>query len=87
MAAIEATVPEVLSGEPMTREALAAAVAARSGRPDLETQLLSGWGAALKPMAARGQLVFGPPDGRSVTFVDPGPGWGTPLGLPAGRGR
>jgi hypothetical protein len=25
----------------------------------------------LKPMAARGQLAFGPPDGRSVTFVAP----------------
>ncbi|CAA9261538.1 MAG: hypothetical protein AVDCRST_MAG41-2395 [uncultured Corynebacteriales bacterium] len=71
MAAIEAIVPEVLTGEPVTREALAAAVAARAGRPALEAQLLSGWGAALKPLAARGQLAFGPPDGRSVTFVDP----------------
>jgi hypothetical protein len=71
MAAIEAVVPTVLSAEPVTREELADAVARRSGRPGLREQLLSGWGAVLKPMAARGQLAFGPPDGRSVTFVDP----------------
>jgi DNA glycosylase AlkZ-like len=71
MAALEATVPELLTGTPMTREELAAAVAQRSGRPQLEKGLLSGWGAVLKPMAARGQLAFGPPDGRSVTFVSP----------------
>jgi hypothetical protein len=71
MAAIEATVPEVLGAEPVTREDLAAAVAARTGRPGLAAALLSGWGAVLKPMAARGQLAFGPPDGRSVTFVAP----------------
>jgi hypothetical protein len=74
MAAIEATVPSVLSGTPATRESLAAAAAQRSGRPHLEQVLLSGWGAVLKPMAARGQLAFGPPDGRSVTFVAP-PAW------------
>jgi DNA glycosylase AlkZ-like len=71
MAALEATVPEVLTGTPMTREELAAAVAARTGRPQLAERLRSGWGAVLKPMAARGQLAFGPPDGRNVTFVAP----------------
>lgn len=70
MDAIEATVPTVLSGTPMTREQLAAAVGAEAGGP-VEKALLSGWGAVLKPLAARGQLAFGPPDGRSVTFVDP----------------
>jgi Winged helix DNA-binding domain len=71
MAALEAVVPEVLGGTPMTREELATAVARRAGRPQLAVQLRSGWGAVLKPMAARGQLAFGPPDGRSVTFVAP----------------
>jgi DNA glycosylase AlkZ-like len=71
MAAIEATVPEVVTGTPMTREELATAVAERAGRPQLAERLRSGWGALLKPMAARGQLAFGPPDGRSVTFVAP----------------
>jgi hypothetical protein len=71
MAAIEATVPEVLTGTPVTRERLAAAVAERAGRPQLEPAVLSGWGAVLKPMAARGELAFGPPEGRSVTFVAP----------------
>ena len=71
MAALEATVPLVLTGTPMTREELATAVADRAGRPQLVERLRSGWGAVLKPMAARGQLAFGPPDGRSVTFVAP----------------
>jgi hypothetical protein len=71
VALLEATVPGVLTGTPMTREQLAAAVLARSGQAHLETVLLSGWGALLKPMAARGQLAFGPPDGRNVTFVAP----------------
>ena len=71
MAALEATVPEVLTGTPMTRDELAIAVAERAGRPQLAERLRSGWGAVLKPMAARGQLAFGPPDGRSVTFVAP----------------
>jgi hypothetical protein len=71
MAAIEATVPAVLTATPMTREALATTVAERAGRPQLAERLRSGWGGVLKPMAARGQLAFGPPDGRSVTFVAP----------------
>ncbi|HEY6744270.1 MAG TPA: winged helix DNA-binding domain-containing protein [Mycobacteriales bacterium] len=68
---LEATVPAVLSGTPMSREQLAAAVVAESGQAHLEAVLRSGWGALLKPMAARGQLAFGPPDGRTVTFVAP----------------
>jgi len=71
MAALERVVPEVLSGTPITREELATTVAARAGRPYLAERLRSGWGAVLKPMAARGQLAFGPPDGRTVTFVAP----------------
>ena len=71
MAAIEQTVPEVLGKEPVTRERLAELVAERCGRPQLAERLLSGWGAVLKPLAARGQLAFGPPAGRNVTFVAP----------------
>lgn len=71
MAVLEATVPGVLSGTPMTRQQLAAAVVAESGQAHLGTVLLSGWGALLKPLAARGQLAFGPPDGPNVTFVAP----------------
>src|SRR5205085_2709348 len=33
--------------------------------------LLSGWGALLKRLAAQGELAFGTPDERSVTFVAP----------------
>jgi hypothetical protein len=71
MAAIEETVPQVLGAEPVTRERLAKLVAERSGRAQVEERLLSGWGAVLKPLAARGQLAFGPAAGRSVTFVAP----------------
>lgn len=71
MAAIEETVPQVLGAKPVTRERLAKQVAKRSGRPQVEERLLSGWGAVLKPLAARGQLAFGPAEGRSVTFVAP----------------
>ena len=71
MAAIEETVPQVLGPKPVTREQLATKVAERSGRPQVRERLLSGWGAVLKPLAARGQLAFGPAEGRSVTFVAP----------------
>jgi hypothetical protein len=71
MAAVEETVPQLLGGEPVTRERLAQQVAARTGRPQLAELLLSGWGALLKPLAARGELAFGPADGRNVTFVAP----------------
>jgi uncharacterized protein YcaQ len=71
MDAIQETVPQVLSGTPVTREQLATRVAERSGRPEVAERLLSGWGALLKPLAARGELAFGPADGRTVTFVAP----------------
>lgn len=58
----------MLTGTPVTREQLAAAVGEQAGRHPADV-LLSGW--VLKPMAARRQLAFGPPDGRTVTFVAP----------------
>ncbi|NTU81905.1 MAG: winged helix DNA-binding domain-containing protein [Chloroflexales bacterium] len=71
LAAIEVGVPAVLGAEGLTREELAEAVAARAGTPRLAEVLRSGWGALLKPAAARGALCFGPNRGRNVTFVAP----------------
>jgi hypothetical protein len=66
-------VPQVLSGEPMTREQLATAVAEHIGAPELARMLLeSSWGSLWKPSALRGDLCFGPNQGRNVTFVRPG---------------
>lgn len=71
LAAIEEAVPAVLGGTGMTREELADVVAARAGSPRLAEVLRSGWGALLKPAAGRGELCFGPNQGRNVTFVAP----------------
>jgi hypothetical protein len=59
-----------LGAEPLTREQLADAVAARVG-PRARQRMLSGWGELLKPAAFQGSLAFGPPRGQSVTFVRP----------------
>jgi hypothetical protein len=67
--AILTTIPQVLSDEPQTREALATAVADQTGNPKLCDVLLSGWGALLKPSAFAGDLCFGPSEGQNVTFV------------------
>ncbi len=65
-------VPEVLGSEPMTREQLAAVVAERVGLPVLGELIASGgWGTPLKPSAFRGDLCFGPNQGKNVTFVNP----------------
>ena len=67
-----AAVPQVLGSQPVTREQLAAAVADYTSVPDLEQKLLgSSWGSLWKPSAWRGDLCFGPNQGRSVTFVRP----------------
>jgi hypothetical protein len=66
------TVPEILGSEPMTREQLAAAVAERLGLPALGDLIASGgWGTPLKPSAFRGDLCFGPNQGKNITFVNP----------------
>jgi hypothetical protein len=64
-------VHETLSGEGMTREQLAVAIAERMGKPQLRELLGSGWGALLKPAAHPGYLCFGPNQGQNVTFVHP----------------
>jgi hypothetical protein len=70
--ALLAAVPQVLGGEPMTREQLAVAVAERTGIEQLRSMLLeSSWGTALKPSAFQGDLCFGPTQGRNATYVRP----------------
>jgi hypothetical protein len=59
-------------GDRLTREAIADAVAAEAGSAHLAERLRGGFGDLLKPAAFRGDLVFGPDDGRNVTFVHPG---------------
>jgi len=67
-----AATPQVLGGEPMTREQFAAAIAEHTGVPELHSLVLTkGWGTPLKPLAWRGDLCFGPNQGRNVTFVRP----------------
>ncbi len=65
-------VPEILGGEPMTREQLATTVAQQIGSPALRDMVVTkGWGTPLKPSAWRGDLCFGPSQGPNVTFVNP----------------
>jgi hypothetical protein len=65
-------VPEVLGEEPMTREALASGVAERMKTPAVSRALLeSSWGTLWKPSMFRGELCFGPSEGRTNTFVNP----------------
>lgn len=67
--------PHVLSDKPLTREQFAAALGSETGSKALQQLLAApGWGTALKPIAWRGDLCFGPNDGRNVTYVYP-PTW------------
>lgn len=61
----------VLDGEPQTREELVNRICQHIGNSDLSAVLRSGWGTLLKPAAAHGFLVFGPPANRRSTFVNP----------------
>jgi len=49
-----AGLPEILTDQPMTREQLADAIAAKLNAPHLRELLLSGWGALLKPASFQG---------------------------------
>ncbi len=60
-----------LDGQVLSREALAAEVARRTGSPELGSKLRSGWGSMLKPAASRGKLCFGPSEGQRVCFTRP----------------
>jgi hypothetical protein len=77
---VVAAIGEALRGSTLTREQLADAVTERLGSAPRE-ELASGWGYYLADAAVAGQLCFGPPEGRKVTFVHPddwlgpGPAW------------
>jgi hypothetical protein len=82
MVELTAAVAEALDGRTLTRDELTTDLGERLGRPDLEAELRSGWGAVLKPIAWQGVLCHGPPAGSRVTFGRPDqllPGW---TGLP-----
>jgi hypothetical protein len=65
-------IPEVLGGEPMTRDVLANAIAEHTKLPKLRDLIVeSSWGSPLKPAAFRGDLCFGPSQGQNITFVNP----------------
>jgi hypothetical protein len=68
--AILENVPRALDGRPRTREQLADRMAELAG-PDVRDAVLFSWGGVLKQSARRGDLCFGPPRGRNVTFVRP----------------
>jgi hypothetical protein len=68
--AIVENVPRALDGRPRTREQLADRLAELAG-PDVREGALSSWGGVLKQSARRGDLCFGPPRGRNITFVRP----------------
>ena len=61
--AMLAAIPRRSTAEPLTREALAAAVAERAGEEALVEKLGGGFGDLLKPAAFTGDLCFAPSDG------------------------
>jgi hypothetical protein len=68
-------VPHVLEQGPLTRLQLADALAKHTGVAHVRDLILSSsWGSPLKPSAYRGDLCFGPGQGKTVTFVTPR-GW------------
>ena len=69
--AMLAAIPAALDGEPLTREALAAAVAEETGQAALAEKLKGGFGELLKPAAFTGRLCFAPSDGPRVRFTRP----------------
>ncbi|MFJ4341110.1 winged helix DNA-binding domain-containing protein [Streptomyces sp. NPDC088915] len=78
MAALGEVVDDVLTGRVLTRQELTEALVADGKFAALETQLTSGWGMVLKPLAWTGKLCHGPNQGNRVTFASPRdrvPGW------------
>ena len=61
--------PDVLSGEPITREELGAAVVGRVRSTAVAAKLASGWSELLKPAAFAGILLQGPARDGRATFV------------------
>lgn len=65
-------VPHVLEQGPLTRLQLADALAKHVGVARVRDLILSSsWGSPLKPSAYRGDLCFGPGQGKTVTFMNP----------------
>lgn len=65
-------IPHVLEQGPLTRLQLADAVARHTGMAHLRDLILSSsWGTPLKPSAYRGDLCFGPGQGKTATFMNP----------------
>jgi len=66
------TAGTVLEGRLLTRDALAAAVAAALGDAPFAAKIAaSSWGTVLKPAAFTGRLCFGPNAGSRVQFTNP----------------
>lgn len=64
-------VHEALDGRVLTREQLADEAARRGGDAGIGDRLRESWGAHLKPASFQGRLVFGPTEGKKVSFVRP----------------
>jgi hypothetical protein len=79
MEQVTQAVGDLLSDAPLTRAALADGVAARLAEPDMGNRLRSGWGTYLGAPAQRGLLIYGPSEGRNVTFVRPSAWLGRPI--------
>lgn len=65
-------IPYVLEQGPLTRLQLADAVAKHTGAAHMRDLITSSsWGTPLKPSAYRGELCFGPGQGKTATFMNP----------------
>jgi Winged helix DNA-binding domain len=71
MVALVDAVYQVLDRQVLGRDELVEAVGEVLGRPDLETQLRSSWGAVLKPVAWQGKLCHAGSNGNRVRFAQP----------------
>src|SRR6266700_2123377 len=68
-------IPHVLEQGPLTRQQLADAAAKHTVMAQVRDFILSeSWGSPLKPAAYRGELCFGPGQGKTATFMNPR-GW------------
>jgi hypothetical protein len=68
---LNAAIAKALEARCLTREGLADEVARLTRNAALGAKLRESWGALLKPASFRGQLCFGPNEGRNVTFTRP----------------
>lgn len=78
-------IPVAPDGRQLTREELAAEVAALTGIAGQDDKLKGGFGDLLKPAAFRGDLCFAPSDGRRVRFARPDQWLGPREPVPTGE--